>query len=184
VGWLWLRSKPRLGGGCVDRAVVHFVTHSHPELRPVQPWVGGQERRTPALWAIIHYMPRFVLLLHETPAGYPRGTHFDLMLEHDAVLRTWAMDRWPAAGESVLAEKLPDHRLAYLDYEGEVAGDRGSVSRVLAGEFDVVTDAEALLVIALRSPGLTGNLTLTQTTDAPHRWRVSLAVGAASSSSG
>jgi hypothetical protein len=129
-------------------------------------------------------MPRFVVLLHETPAGYPRGTHFDLMLEHDAVLRTWAMEQWPQAGESVMAEMLPDHRLAYLDYEGDVAGDRGRVSRVVAGEFDVVTSAEALLVVALCSDALAGTLTLAQMADAPHRWRVSLAAGEASSSSG
>src|SRR4051794_23553598 len=64
-------------------------------------------------------MPRFVLLRHETPAGSERPTHFDLMLEHNGVLRTWALSGLPAAGEPLLAEQLPDHRLAYLDYEGE-----------------------------------------------------------------
>lgn len=31
------------------------------------------------------------------------------------------------------AERLPDHRRLYLDYEGEIAGGRGRVTRVAAG---------------------------------------------------
>ena len=35
------------------------------------------------------------------------------------------------------AEVLPDHRLAYLDYEGPISGDRGSVTRWDRGTYDV-----------------------------------------------
>lgn len=129
-------------------------------------------------------MPRFVVLLHETPPGYPRGTHFDLMLEHAGLLRTWALEKLPAAGESVVAERLPDHRLAYLDFEGDVAGNRGQVSRVDAGDFDVVTDSESLLVVAIRGGQLTGTLALAQVAEDAHRWRVSLGGGEATSPSG
>ena len=78
-------------------------------------------------------MPRFVVLLHETPSGYPRGAHLDLMLEHAGALRTWALEKPPLPGEIVVAERLPDHRLEYLDYEGAVSHDRGVVSRVDSG---------------------------------------------------
>src|SRR5947207_11677627 len=84
------------------------------------------------LWTLDSYdgeMPRFVILLHETPAGYSRKTHFDLMLEAGDSLRTWALDALPAPGETALAERLPDHRPIYLDYEGQLGGDRGGVSR-------------------------------------------------------
>jgi hypothetical protein len=119
-------------------------------------------------------MPRFVVLLHETPADYPRKTHFDLMLEHGGTLRTWALEKMPAVGETVMAERLPDHRLAYLDYEGEVAGDRGRVSRVEAGEYEVIDDAVEAFVIRVRGTALGGTLTLTPLTEAPHSWRVSM----------
>ena len=62
------------------------------------------------LWALDPYdcrMPRFVVLLHETPAGYSRGTHFDLMLEYGEALRTWALNKLPLAGDPVIAHRLP-----------------------------------------------------------------------------
>jgi hypothetical protein len=75
---------------------------------------------------------RFVILAH-TVNGL---THFDLMLElagHDK-LRTYQLVQWPlAAGESCAAPRIGDHRRAYLDYEGEVSGGRGRVTRVQAG---------------------------------------------------
>src|SRR6267142_2239652 len=118
-------------------------------------------------------MPRFVVLLHQTPAGFSRGTHFDLMLEHGDALRTWALDKLPAAGETVTAERLPDHRPLYLDYEGKVGGERGGVSRDDAGDYDVIEDIPTVLVVRLCG-GLQGTLTLQQDGDDPHRWRVSL----------
>jgi hypothetical protein len=127
-------------------------------------------------------MLRFVLLLHETPPDYPRKRHFDLMLEHGDALWTWALDRMPEPGQSAVAERLPDHRPVYLDYEGEVAGDRGRVSRVDAGEFDIVTETESHLEVVLRGETLHGMLTLERLDSEPHRWRISLAAGDATSS--
>ena len=129
-------------------------------------------------------MPRFVLLLHETPPDYPRKLHFDLMLERGDVLWTWALERVPVAGQSVTAERLPDHRLAYLDYEGEVSGDRGRVSRVDRGEFTVVIDAQSHLAVALQGETLRGTLTFDKLDSEPHLWRISLVAGAATSSAG
>ena len=34
------------------------------------------------------------------------------------------------------AIRLPDHRKHYLDYEGEVSGDRGTVSRIDSGTYE------------------------------------------------
>jgi len=120
-------------------------------------------------------MPRFVVLFHKTPAGYPRGAHFDLMLEQGDVLRTWALDGLPAAGETVLGERLPDHRTAYLDFEGAVAGERGSVSRVDSGQYEVLEETAGRLIIRLRGDKLSGTMTLTAAdNDQAHRWRVSL----------
>jgi hypothetical protein len=122
-------------------------------------------------------MPRFVVLFHETPAGSARGKHFDLMLEHDGVLRTWAMEKMPATGEIVAAEKLPDHRLHYLDYEGEVSGNRGDVRRVDAGVYYVVEENATTIVASLRGEKLRGTITLDHDDGEPHRWRVSFSPG-------
>jgi len=111
-------------------------------------------------------MPRFVLLYHDCPPEFGRPSHWDLMLEHGQALRTWAIYQLPcdwdsaraltallypacsklADGNEVAAEELPDHRLAYLEIEGPLTGNRGAVCRVAAGEYeprDCGTDAEA-----------------------------------------
>ena len=75
-------------------------------------------------------MPRFVLLEHDHPF-----LHWDLMLECGDVLRTWRLDRIPAVAETIFAEPLPDHRLMYLDYEGPVSGNRGTVKQIDKGDF-------------------------------------------------
>jgi len=122
-------------------------------------------------------MPRFVILRHEMPAGSSRATHFDLMLEHEGALWTWAIENLPAIGDTVIGDRLPDHRLAYLDYEGEVAGDRGQVHRVERGEYATIEEAPAKIVAQIRGARLQGMLALTALADDPHRWRVSLAAG-------
>ena len=75
-------------------------------------------------------MPRFVLLEHVW-----NGVHWDFMLEHGEVLRTWAIDAPIVAGQDLPARALPDHRRIYLDYEGEISGNRGQVRRVDTGTY-------------------------------------------------
>jgi hypothetical protein len=79
---------------------------------------------------------RFVVLSHQLPETEHRLNHWDLMLEFNGQLETWALDGLPQAGQTVQAQKLSAHRTAYLDYEGPVSGDRGSVTRVLSGRFE------------------------------------------------
>ncbi|MSU76525.1 MAG: hypothetical protein EXS16_00365 [Gemmataceae bacterium] len=80
------------------------------------------------------HMPRFVILEHDHPV-----LHWDLMLEAGGVLRTWRLAEAPtAAACAIVAEPLPDHRLAYLDYEGSVSDNRGRVKRWDSGTFDAL----------------------------------------------
>ena len=60
--------------------------------------------------------------------------HFDLMLERDAGsdLETFRITRWPIAEPAAIVP-LGDHRRAYLDYQGPVSGNRGTVTRVEKG---------------------------------------------------
>src|ERR1043166_2404 len=77
-------------------------------------------------------MPRFVILEPDHPQ-----LHRDLMLETGDVLRTWRLMRPPEIpGETIEAVAIGDHRKAYLDYEGPVSGNRGSVRRWDAGEHE------------------------------------------------
>jgi hypothetical protein len=89
-------------------------------------------------------VPRFVLLEHDWPTH-----HFDLMLEAGDVLRTWRLQDRPKPNQTVNAERIGDHRLVYLEYEGPVSGSRGSVVRVDAGEYDVVEETRSRLIVKL-----------------------------------
>ncbi len=74
--------------------------------------------------------PRWALLEHNFP-----WLHWDLLLERSdgTAAHTWRLLRQPCNGEPIAAEPLPDHRLVYFDYEGEVSGGRGRVKRLERG---------------------------------------------------
>ena len=82
-------------------------------------------------------MPRFVVLFHQVPARQPRNDHWDLMLEDDGQLLTWALDREPASGTDLDAIQLAQHRIEYLEFQGELSGGTGAdVRRVMSGTFE------------------------------------------------
>jgi hypothetical protein len=122
-------------------------------------------------------LPRFVILRHELSPEASRPTHWDLMLEQDGVLRTWALTAKPSAGCDICAEELPDHRLAYLDYEGEISGDRGRVARVDRGEYVVLCEDPGALTLRLLGERLVGQLELHKVpgNKPPHNWVVRFA---------
>lgn len=115
-------------------------------------------------------MPRFVVLRHEGAPG--RELHWDLMLEEGDVLRTWALENEPGPGAmSCEAERLPDHRSLYLDYEGEVSGGRGTVTRLDAGVYTPEQNDDRRVVVKLDGGRLRGTVTLAGSGDDNQRWR-------------
>jgi hypothetical protein len=118
-------------------------------------------------------MPRYVILRHELPPGDVRGLHWDLMLESGEALRTWALDVEPWSSPETAAQELPDHRLAYLDYEGPVSGNRGSVTRWDAGEYRLEHATPDEIKLVLRGARLNGSLALERHSGESHSWRVS-----------
>ncbi|MEZ6131968.1 MAG: DNA polymerase ligase N-terminal domain-containing protein [Planctomycetaceae bacterium] len=71
---------------------------------------------------------RFVILEHDHPF-----LHWDLLLEHGPVLHAWRILQPVTCEQWLTAERLEDHRLLYLDYEGPVSNDRGHVRRLTGG---------------------------------------------------
>jgi hypothetical protein len=115
-------------------------------------------------------MPRFVVLEHDSP----RGLHWDLMLETAGVLATWALPQPPEPGLMLEVEALPDHRPAYLDHEGPISGQRGSVTRWDQGTYDPLRWDTSLIAVILHGVRIEGRVTLERIAAQPNRWRFSV----------
>ena len=105
-------------------------------------------------------MPRFVVLTHDHPL-----LHWDFMLEKEAGLRTWRLTRAPAGPGIIEAEPLAEHRLAYLDYEGPVSGNRGTVRAFDRGEYTAVEETAESVVVHLRGAVLQGRASIRRQSD-------------------
>jgi hypothetical protein len=96
-------------------------------------------------------MPRFVILEHDHPA-----LHWDFMLQAGPMLRTWRLSAPPTPDQPVEAVATFDHRAVYLDYEGEVSGNRGVVRRWDEGHFDWLEDTPNRIAVRLAGRQLLG----------------------------
>jgi hypothetical protein len=74
-------------------------------------------------------------VLHHSNVEEP---HFDLMFETlpGSMLATWRSEQWPIEQRIPLL-RLRDHRRLYLDYEGDIPDQRGTVYRVADGNCEV-----------------------------------------------
>jgi hypothetical protein len=111
-------------------------------------------------------MPRFVVLEHDSP----RGLHWDFLLETEPALTTWALATRPDSPGPIAAESLADHRIEYLEYEGPVSGDRGSVTRWDAGTYQYVRQSDRELVLSLEGARLQGEALLKRLEDETRQW--------------
>ena len=111
-------------------------------------------------------MPSRFVILHHRVNG---GEHWDLMLEHGFALATWQLSRQPTtpADLPVAANRIGDHRRAYLDYEGSISGDRGEVRRVDAGTVEWLKFSSDACVFELQGNRLRGRFRLIAQT---HGW--------------
>ena len=115
---------------------------------------------------------RFVILHHRLD----EGEHWDLMLEQGDVLLTWQLLREPIdpASLPILARRIGDHRKAYLDYEGPITDDRGTVHRVDSGSLEVFENTPQCCRFTLSGDRLSGTYLLRkQTNDWSFEWVLS-----------
>jgi DNA ligase D-like protein (predicted 3'-phosphoesterase) len=108
-------------------------------------------------------MPRFVVQLHDATA-----LHFDLRLEIDGVLRSWAVPKGPSLDPAVrrLAVPVEDHPLAAGEFEGRHEGATRGTGAVIIwdeGTVEILRDEPDHLSFALHGKKLHGRFALTKT---------------------
>jgi DNA ligase D-like protein (predicted 3'-phosphoesterase) len=118
-------------------------------------------------------MPRFVIQQHDATTN-----HYDFRLEHDGVLKSWAVPKGPSLDPSHkrLAVPVEDHSLKYGDFEGNVGmgGGTGAVIQWDRGTYEPRGDAGELdldsghVSFVLDGEKLKGAFALTRT--GPKRW--------------
>lgn len=106
---------------------------------------------------------RFVVQLHDATT-----LHFDVRLELDGVLRSWAVPKGPSLDPGVkrLAVPVPDHELAAGDFEGVREGSSRGTGAVIIwdeGTFELVRATSTHLLFVLHGTKLHGGFALTQT---------------------
>lgn len=104
---------------------------------------------------------QFVVQKHDA-----RRLHYDLRLEHDGTLKSWAVTRGPSmiVGEKRLAVRTEDHPMQYLDFEGTIPkGEYGGGAMIVwdRGRWDAGIDpdkglAKGHLDISLHGERLNG----------------------------
>lgn len=100
--------------------------------------------------------PRFVVQEH-----HATRLHWDLRLEHDGVLASWAIPNGipPTPAENRLAVHTEDHPLEYLEFEGEIpAGEYGAGTMRIwdAGTFETHKWADDKVEVTFQGQRLTG----------------------------
>lgn len=129
---------------------------------------------------------RFTILKHSMTLSVPgRGDHWDLLFENGLTLVTFEVEEfWRSTNTTApsdlapssqsahtqsahtqsastsWATRLPDHRHMYLDYEGPLSGNRGSVKQVTTGTYGVLLADQSQVRVRLSSQALHGTLEL------------------------
>jgi len=119
---------------------------------------GSERRRGIDPDRVLAGWERPVYMVHE---HHSRSHHFDLRLEFDGVLRSWAVPKGLStqAGVRRLAMEVPDHALSYAPFEGEIPEGSYGAGKVEVwdrGTFDVLEQAPDRLVLAIRGRRVQG----------------------------
>lgn len=102
-----------------------------------------------------------IFVVHEHHASH---LHWDLRLEMDGVLKSWAVPKEPPTETGVrrLAVEVEDHDLEYADFEGviEEGYGAGEVKIWDRGEYEIESRKAHKIVVVLKGKKLNGRYVL------------------------
>lgn len=107
-------------------------------------------------------LARPVYVIHEHHA---KRLHWDLRLEIDDTLKSWALPKSPpeAEGERRLAVQVDDHPIEYALFEGEIPAGNYGAGRVRiwdSGTFEIIDRKEKKIIVNLNGERLKGRYCL------------------------
>jgi DNA ligase D-like protein (predicted 3'-phosphoesterase) len=114
-------------------------------------------------------MPRFVVQQHDATT-----LHYDFRLEHNGVLKSWAVPKGPSLDPAVkrLAVAVEDHSLVYGGFEGLVGMGGGSGAVIVwdRGEYEPLAGSpeDDRFTFVLHGEKLRGGFAMTRT--GPRQW--------------
>ena len=110
---------------------------------------------------------RFVIQKHSKGDD----VHWDLMIKLNSTLATWRLDTPPEklAGNTVAAEKIFDHELRFLTYNGPVNNGKGTVCIADSGHCDIQIDNDRITGV-FYGKCVTGQFSLKNIQD--NRWEL------------
>jgi bifunctional non-homologous end joining protein LigD len=133
--------------------------------------------RTPEPFSGVSAIPGRSFVVHKHAA---RNLHFDLRLEMDGVLRSWAVPRGPSydQADKRLAVQVEDHPLEYGDFEGIIPSGNYGAGGVIVwdrGEWIALEDvregfSKGKLLFELRGYKLRGKWTLVKIKKGERDW--------------
>ena len=105
---------------------------------------------------------------------FSKKPHFDLRLELDGVLKSWAVPKEPPieSGTKRLAIQVDDHALSYAKFEGtiEEGYGKGTVKIWDYGTYEMESQKEKKMVFVLNGKKLKGKYVLLRFEKAKNGW--------------
>ena len=113
-----------------------------------------------------------IFVVHEHQAKH---LHWDLRLEMDNVLKSWALPKKPQPSEGIkrLAIQVDDHPLSYASFEGEIPEGMYGAGKVIIwdmGKLEVNDKKEDKVVFRLEGKKLRGDYVLVRFSKQKKNW--------------
>ena len=115
---------------------------------------------------------RNIYVIHK---HFAKRLHYDLRLEDDGVLKSWAIPKKPPKQDGIkrLAVKVNDHNIEYADFEGEIpkgSYGAGKVEIWDKGSYETVKKTEKEWIIRIKGKKLKGIYCLIRIDEIGKNW--------------
>lgn len=122
--------------------------------------------------AIVKKNNKKIFVIHRHEASH---LHWDLRLEMDGVLKSWAVPKQPPTtkGEKRLAIQVEDHPLAYAKFHGTIPEGNYGAGKVEIwdkGNYELESQKSGKIVFNLHGKKLKGKYILVKTNYAKNSW--------------